>query len=51
MLVPGPGTREGQSHADEAGQQSTLPSHLSSTAVYTLALHGLLAHRFLPLHL
>lgn len=51
MLVSGPGTGEGQSRADEAGQQSSLPAHLSSAAVFTLALHGLLPHRFLPLHL
>lgn len=51
VFVPGAGTGEGQSHTDQGGQQSTLSSHLHSTAVHTLALHGLLPYRFLPLHL
>lgn len=47
----GPGSSAGQSLADEAGQQRTLPAHLCSPAVYSLALHGLPPGAVLPLHL
>lgn len=51
VCLTGPGTSEGQSLADEAGQQRALPSHLCSPAVYPLALHGLPPGAILPLHL
>lgn len=51
LCVTGPGTSEGQSLADEAGQQRALPPHLHRPAVYPLALHGLPPRAILPLHL
>lgn len=45
------GSRERQPHADKAGQQLAVPSHLRSPAVHPLAIHGLLVSAFLPPHL
>lgn len=45
------GSSQGQPHADEAGPQPPVPSHLRRAAVYPLVIHGLLLGTVLPPHL